>query len=83
LNIPAALAVSLRLRPAAAVFTHHIIKGSIQPARFKSVAGVYLFSAFPPVGGSILENVLLGWFYGLGSSGFDAKLEMGGDGLFF
>jgi hypothetical protein len=65
------------------LFAHHVIKGGVQPAGFEGLTGFYFLSPIPPMGSGVLEDVLPGGFYGLGSRGFVANLEMGGGGLFF
>jgi hypothetical protein len=58
---------------------HHVIKGGIQTPRLKSLARFDLLAAVPPMGGGVMKEVLPGRLYGLGSNGFGAKLDVGGD----
>jgi hypothetical protein len=59
--------------------THHVIEGGVQTARFKGLARFDLLATIPPMGGGVVEEILFGRLYGLGSNGFGAKFDAGGD----
>jgi hypothetical protein len=60
LNVTAAFEVCMGAGSPAPMLPDHLIQWGIQPAGLKGFAGLYLLSAFPPAGISIIEYTLNG-----------------------